>query len=260
VELTVSLYEMLAQTLNNGLSLLELLAESGELRLADAATALGVSKPTAFRLLAALQTRGYVEHMPATRSYRLGSQLQTLAAGADRSRLIHLAAPAMARLRDAYGETVNLAVLRRDRIVYEEIFEGSFAVRMSARVGDELPVHATALGKAILAVSEPGARDALLGATPYQAFTDRTVTERPALDRELARIAGRGWGSDYEETELGAACVAAAIINREGHPVGGLSVAGLAARITRRDLPALGSDVAAECAAISAQLGWRAAA
>jgi DNA-binding IclR family transcriptional regulator len=251
---------MTAQTLNNGLDLLELLAQRGEARLAEAATALGVSRPTAFRLLAALQARGYVEHLARERTYRLGPQVQTLAAGSDCSGLIRRAAPAMSALRDAHGETVNLAVLRRDRILYEEIFEGSFALRMSARVGDELPPHATALGKVILSLCEPGQRHAVLGEAPYPGYTKRTITDREALDRELLRTSARGWGSDYEETEVGAACVAAAIVSRDGRPLGGLSVAGLAARISRRDLQGLGREVAAHCASISAELGWQAAA
>lgn len=247
----------MSNSLERGLDVLELLARRGEIRLGELAKEVDASRATAFRVLATLQSRGYVEHVRAERVYRLGSALRALAARSDTSSVVSLAAPAMEHLRAATSETVNLALVQRRRIVYAAILEGVHALRMSATVGEQVPPHAAAIGKAVLASLPPEQRAPFLGAEPYPALTRRTITRQRVLEEELARTRQRGYALDNEEVEVGAACVAAPILASDGLPVGAISVSGLAARLPEDARPALGREVRRWCDQISAELGFR---
>lgn len=246
----------MSNSLERGLDILELLASRGELRLGEVVKELGTSRATAFRMLATLQSRGYVEHVRSGHIYRLGSAVKGLAAQSDASSIVDLAAPAMEHLRAATSETINLALARRGRIVYGAILEGAYALRMAATVGTDVPPHAAALGKAVLASLPLGRREAYLPAEPYPAFTDRTITQRSGLEEELALTLVRGYAVDDEETEVGAACVAAPILGSDGVPVAAISVSGLAARMPDEKRLALGREVQGWCARISTELGY----
>jgi len=162
----------------------------------------------------------------------------------------------MASLRESTSETVNLAVLSRGRITYAAIIDGAFALRVLVNVGDEVPAHATAIGKAICASLPAGERSALLGPEPYARFTDRTITGRREFEAELSRVRGLGFAADDSEVEVGAACVAARILGREGHPLGAISVSGLAERIPGARRPEFGLLIKRWCDGISEQLGY----
>lgn len=244
----------MTNSLERGLDILELLASRGELRLGEVVTELSTSRATAFRMLAALQTRGYVEHVRSGRVYRLGSAVKVLADRSDATSIIDLAGPAMEQLCASTSETINLALLRRGRIVYGAIREGSHTLRMAATVGAEVPPHAASLGKAILASLPLEQRRLYLQAEPYPALAKRTITRRGELERELEFVAARGYAVDDEETEIGAACVGAPILDGDGFPVGAISVSGLAVRIPKESWPVLGREVRDWCDRVSADL------
>lgn len=237
-----------------GIDVLELLGERGEAKLADVAKALNTSRPTAYRVLATLQSRGFVYHARSERVYRLGPALQELAATSGTSSVARVAAPAMAALRLATGETVNLATVRRGRIVYVSVLDGVHALRINSEVGEEVPPHAAAIGKAILAALPEDQRSVFLRDEPYPRYTDRTVTTRSKLDQELRRAANRGYAVDDQETGLGSVCVAAPIVGSDGYPLAAISVSGLAARLPRKEFPALGRSVQKSAERISAEL------
>lgn len=236
------------------LDLLELLAKRDELSLAEAAAGLSSSRATAFRMLSKLQSRGYVEHLRAQHTYRLGPQIRELASWAEQSALTRLALPSLSELRAESGESANLAAVRRNRIVYEMVLDGEHSLRISAAVGEEVPPHSTALGKAILAWLEPARRSTLAGRPPYAAFTTRTITTEEKLQRELEQVRARGYAIDDEEMSVGAYCVAAPIIGTGGEPIGAISVSGLAARMPPSTRAALGESVKRRCERISSLL------
>ncbi|MEO7556388.1 MAG: IclR family transcriptional regulator [Acidimicrobiales bacterium] len=240
--------------LERGLDAMELLAEHGEAKLVDVVDHLAVSRATAFRVLATLQRRGYVDHVRAAHVYRLGPQMRALASQSGSSSLIRLGGMALADLRNITGETVNMVVLRRGTIAYVAILDGAHALRMAAKVGDEVPAHSTAVGKAILAALPDDERAALAGPEPYHRCTKRTIGRRKDLEADLKRTRERGFAIDDEESEIGAACVAAAVVGADGRPLGAVSVSGLAARMPARTWPELGKMVRARCDAIAAAL------
>jgi len=232
-----------------------MLGERGELRLAEVAAMLQVSRPTAFRLLGSLQERGYVEHARSEHVYRLGQAVHVLAARAQPDSLLRLAEPALVHLRELSGETTNLALLlRRSSIVYAAILDGVHALRMSAEVGEKVPPHATALGKAVLSVLPRDGAESLVGPEPFEKFTVNTMTHWSALEPELERVRERGYATDDEECDMGAYCIAGVIVGHDGLPVGGISVSGLAARMSPESRVDLGQAVRDWCGQVSKQV------
>jgi IclR family acetate operon transcriptional repressor len=215
---------------------------------------LDTSKPTTFRMLAKLCARGFVEQSTESRRHRLGPAFRDLAARSESPTVLRLAGPVMSDLLTATAETVDLAAVRRGRIVYAAVLESPHALRMASIVGEEIPPHATALGKAVLAAMAPRQRDAFLGTRPLAAVTDRTITSPAALATELDTVRRRGYAVDHEESASGAVCIGAAIRGGDGSPIAALSVSGPLVRIPRRNHAALGRMVKQRCDEISAEL------
>ncbi|HEX3922250.1 MAG TPA: IclR family transcriptional regulator [Streptosporangiaceae bacterium] len=241
-------------SLDRGLVVLEVIGRRGEMRLADLARELGTSRTTMFRVLETLRARGFAEHVASSHTYRLGPGARSLAAQATLSAITRLAEPAMADLRNATGETVNLIGVHGGRLVYEAVLEGGYALRSLPSLGMTVAAHCSALGKAVLADAPPALREVLLGPEPYQRFTEHTITTRQKLEAELEATGQRGYSIDEEEIETGLTCVAAAIRGAGGRPAGAISISGLTGRMHRLDLAGLGTRVRAHCAGIAAAL------
>jgi IclR family acetate operon transcriptional repressor len=246
------------EALERGIDVLEILAERGVVKLAELPTLLGVSRATAFRLLTTLQKRGYVERIPAQGGYRLGTGAVILASATQVSTLITLTAPAMEDLRERTGETINLALWRGHNLVYAEILDGMFALRMSGSVGQTAPLHCTALGKAMLAWLPPAEAESLVGPEPFRRHTDRTLTTWSALGAELAGVRHRGFAVEVEEMDVGASCIGAPILNAHGRPVAALSVSAFIARMGEKERGVNGELLVEWCRRISGGLGYAA--
>jgi DNA-binding IclR family transcriptional regulator len=114
-----------------------------------------------------------------------------------------------------FEQTVSLAVLDDDQLLYIEILDGLRSIRMNATVNSYAPLHCTSLGKAILSQlpAEEGRR--LLTRGPLAKPTPKTITSITRLERHLAEVRAQGYARDDEETEEGASCVSAAILGRQ---------------------------------------------
>ncbi len=237
-----------------GLRLLEVLADAsgeGGLGVTEAAKLTGLSTATAHRLLATLSGEGYVTQDASHDRYRLGPRLFALssAAEAEVAELRRRAFPVMQRLRDLLGETVNLAVLDRRHIVYVDQVESDRPLRAFNRIGNRVPAHASAAGKALLAFA-PSA--ALSEEQPLEAFTATTITSAEELGAHLDAVRRQGFALDLGEHDEDVLCLAAPIPGPGGRAAGALSVSGPAERLRRLDLDATGRQVAAHAAEVSA--------
>lgn len=193
-------------------AILDRLQESLEgASLNDLADAADMPKSSMFRYLWTLEAHRYVERDPDTQLYRLG-----LGFAGMQSRqlevLRHHTRPWMLKLRDEFGETVNLGVWDGGSIIYLDIMESQRGVRLAARPGDRDPLHATALGKAIAAhLPEDRVRDAL-GQTGMPARTANTITTLDSYLDELIRVRRVGYALDNGENEIDGRCVAVPIL------------------------------------------------
>jgi DNA-binding IclR family transcriptional regulator len=196
----------------------------------------GLRKPTVFRIVRNLERIGLVERVPGSDRYRLG--LRCIELGQAYLQQVDFrreALPVLERLRDAYNETVHLAVLDEHlRVVYLEKLEGKHAIGiMMSAVGRSAPAYCTGLGKALLAArdDDPARQLAAQGALEYK--TPNTIFEPDKLRAELKRIRDRGYALDLEEHEAGVRCVSATIEGAEGSVVAALSIAGPAQRLPK---------------------------
>jgi IclR family acetate operon transcriptional repressor len=244
------------QALSRGLAVLEALASTdGGATLTTLAARLKIPAPTAHRLLATLEAASYVqsgtqgEWLIGVRAFRVGSAFLS------HRNLVVQAFPYLKRLMEDSGETANLAVVEGGHAVFVEQVQCRELMRMSAKLGARAPLHASGVGKAMLAAMDERGAAAALGRLPLEQFTPHTLTARDALASELARTRIRGYAIDDEEHALGMRCVAATVLDEHGQPWAALSLAGPTTRITSARVPALGTLVRETAALMTAALG-----
>ena len=217
----------LVPVLQSAFRLLEEVSRAGALTLQEAVRRTGIPKSTVFRVFSTLQHLGVLIRDESEKSYRLGYGVPgLLTAGEDLETLRRAALPQMIRLRDQFGETVNLGKLQHDKVVYLEVVPSESALRFSERPGATVALHASSLGRAILAFSPPAVVDGLIGGRPLTALTAKTITDEAKLRQELATVRLQGYSLEVEESAMQAVCVGAPILDRNGKAVAGLSLSG----------------------------------
>jgi DNA-binding IclR family transcriptional regulator len=190
---------------------------------AELATEFGLHRSTMFRELQTLEDVGYARRR-ADGSYVLAFHLVSLAQVALENLDLRQAASAHVReLHEVVGNTLHVAALIDDTIVYVDKVEDHGGVRMYSRIGSRVLPHCTGVGKAILADLDGARRDAVLAGTDWTPHTARTITSRVDLDAELDAVTARGWAVDDAEFEDFVNCVAVPIRSPVG-VVGALSL------------------------------------
>lgn len=205
--------------------LLEAFADgTTELTLEQLVARSGLPRSSAHRLAGQLTDQGALDR--SRRGWRLGTRMFELGQLVARER--QLRERALAYMQDLYavtGETVQLAVLDSGEVLYIEIIGGHDRVATPSRRGGRMPLHCTALGKALLAFSRDGGR-AFLEARPVLApRTAHTITDLTTLRGELHDVRARQLAFDREEAALGLRCVAAPVLDpRTGLATAAVSV------------------------------------
>jgi IclR family acetate operon transcriptional repressor len=245
------------QSIEKALDVIEVLSEHDSLSLIQLAELVNQPKSSLFRIMLTLEKRGYISRSDEDGLYCLGyKQLMITKNLLERNRLRTSATPEMQKLVDKYGDTVNLCVLSEDEILYVEIIEGTFALRMSDRVGSKAPFHVTATGKAICASLREEEVRRLAERKGLPSLTPNSITELPRLMEELARVREQGYAVDNEESVLGARCVGAPVFNMFGRVVGAISLSGAKHRFPDERISAIAEDVKTAAAAVSKKLGY----
>jgi DNA-binding IclR family transcriptional regulator len=182
-------------------------------------------KSSVFRILFTLKESGYVEQADPNGNYRLTLKTGGLTRRqSERPRLIDLARPHLIQLRNELDESVALAERRPKSVVLVDVLETSHPLRLSFQIGDDCPIHATALGKAIAAFLTPSDFAALLNESDLPQYTEHTKTKMRQLKSELARTRAQGYSINDEETVTGAFLVGTPLFDRNGIVCGSLSV------------------------------------
>ena len=252
------------QALSRALTLLEeLAAHSGGVALSDLAAMLELAPSTVHRLLATLQRHGFVTVDAERGLWTVGVNAFTVGnafiAGRD---LVATSRRFMQRLMEESGESVNLAVLEDSAAVFIAQIECREMMRMFVRLGGRSPLHASGVGKALLAAMPAADLDLLLDGHELERFTRNTLHTSAALRADLARVRRRGYALDDEEHAVGLSCVAASVHGEHGDALAALSLSGPRARIGHQRLRSLGVLVRATADDLSVALGgtlpaWR---
>jgi DNA-binding IclR family transcriptional regulator len=244
------------QSVDRALTILEILARRGDAGVTDIGLELGVHKSTAFRLLAVLESKGFVEQSVDRGTYRLGFGIVRLAgATAARLDLSRAGRQACEQLAAAVGETVNVAILDDGGAVNISQAHGGASVAVLDWVGRRTPLHATSSGKVLLAFAPVPLRDDLVE-RPLERFTPATITDAAALAADLAEVRSRGWAVTQEELEAGLTAVAAPIRAADGQVVAAISVSGPVYRLTAGSLPDVAKKVVAAAGDFSRRIGY----
>jgi IclR family acetate operon transcriptional repressor len=196
------------QSLSRAFAILEAMADAGgEIGLSQLATEAQLPPATIHRLVRTLVDLGYVRQEPS-RHYSLGPRLMRLVDTSTR-RLATLAHPYMSDVVAALGESVNLAVLDGEEIVYvAQVQPSQNLMRMFTEVGRRAKPHSTAVGKAILATMPDAEVRELLKRTGMARRTEHTLTTPKQLLADLERVRQCGYALDDGEQELGVRCLA----------------------------------------------------
>jgi DNA-binding IclR family transcriptional regulator len=212
-------------------------SSSPRLSLSEIAERSGTPLTTTHRLLAELADWGALVRRSDGR-YEIGRKLWDLGLLAPvQLELRHVAAPFLLDLHTTIRDTVHLAVREELSALYVERISGRDSVPIVSQVGSRLPLHATGVGKVLLAAAPADVVDRALHSLTRQ--TPRTVIEPGRLQRELAEVRRRGYARTSEEMSPGAASVAVPVTVER--PAGTVVVAALGVVVPphRRDLARL---------------------
>ena len=238
--------------LHKALDILETIREGRSgVALADLSRALDLPKPTAYRIVTTMETRGYLSrnasgHYQVTRKFTDLRQDES-----EEQRLLRAAQPVMQRLVESCRETLNLGVLDAGEVVVISTIESPQSIRMSSKAGNRRYLHSTALGKVLLSgLSEKEVRR-LIRIQGMPRLTPRTLVSRQALAKELVQVRKLGYALDNEENEPDGRCLGAPIEGPGGRLVAALSISAPTFRMDMARVKSLAGELCDACRAIS---------
>jgi DNA-binding IclR family transcriptional regulator len=242
-------------SVDHALELLLLFRSRPSLRVSEVADQLDVARSTAHRLLGMLVHRQFAVQDPATRAYRPGPRLVEIGLAAVgaldvRTRM----RPYLAEVAARTGETCSLLVLEGDMVHFIDSIESRQLVRVGSRFDARMPAHATSAGKAMLATLT---NDEVLACYPSEKLvtvTERTVATRTQLLTELDRVRVAGFAVNFEESETGLGAVGMAVLDTEGRPAAGVTVAGPMQRMAPGNVHTIVRELRGTVAAATAEL------
>lgn len=244
------------QVIERMFALIDVLASREEaISLKEISEKTGLHPSTTHRLLNDLVTGRFVDR-PQSGSYRLGMRLLELG-NLVKSRLNvrDAALIPMRELHKLIQQPVNLSMRQGDEIVYiERAYSERSGMQVVRAIGGRAPLHLTSVGKLFLAADDPQRVRAYATRTGLSGHTKNSLTQLPALERELSKVRQCGNARDNEELELGVRCMAAGIYDDQGTLLAGLSISAPAGRLEEEWLPKL----QATAGEISNTLGYKA--
>ena len=249
------------EAISRTLRVLEAFEGKSQVSLNELAARVPIVKSSIYRILFTLEQSGYVsksdggKYCITPRFGRLAGESQLSAA----SELPAIALPFMAALLRRFQETVNLGLLNGDEVLYIRVLESPHAFRLAAHAGIRSSLHSTALGKALLCRMVPAEIERILKGKTLRRRTTRTICDRAAFMRELAKVLKCGYSIDNGEDSDGAKCFGAAILNAEGKAIAAMSISGPAIRMDRIPERSIGANLMGACRDISTLLGYTSA-
>jgi IclR family pca regulon transcriptional regulator len=232
------------QSLAKGFRVLEAFtAQESELTMAEVARKAGMDNATAFRFLNTLVDMGYAERVPDTRKFRLASKVLDLGFNAiARSDLRTRARPILRSLTGEINEAASVGVIDGADVIYvERIQAGLTRLGVDIRIGSKVPVYSTAIGHAILAWLPLPVQISILQSQPRRQLTETTETELDALLARLGQVRQRGYAVSDQETVSGLYVLAAPVLDIDGVPLAGLSIAAPAFQTTLKAFETAGA-------------------
>jgi len=207
----------------------------------ELANEIGSNKSTVYRFLSDMQQMGILDKHPETEKYSLGLKLFELGSRVKlKSALVEKTHPVLELVANDIKETVHIAVLKNNKVFYVDKVESPLGLKISSQIGSYNPIHATALGKVLMAYQQDPKKEMILDQifeqSNAQAFTTNTITDKSVMQKALAQIKKKGFALDKEEFEIGLICLAIPIYNENGEVIASLSASGPANRFKKEEL------------------------
>jgi DNA-binding IclR family transcriptional regulator len=199
-------------------------SQAHDVTLTEVVQALGMPKTTVFRYLQTLSAAGLFAHDIVQDRYGVGERFRELArTDAIYHSLRSTAQGELDSLVGGFRETVNLAVLADDEVVYVDIREATRSQRFQARIGHRHPVHSTSLGKAMAAYLPTETAERLVR-PEFEQRTYRTLTDARTFRRHVEEVRRRGFAMETGENEDGVTCIGVPILDGKGYPIAAVSL------------------------------------
>jgi IclR family KDG regulon transcriptional repressor len=226
------------QSVDRALHILDLFDETKtELKITEISRRLDLNKSTVHSLLKTLQKHNYIEQDMESGKYKLGLKLF------ERGNLIihsldvrAIAKPHLLELSTNTGDTLHLVILDSKEGLYIDKVEGTSANVVYSRIGRRIPIHCSAVGKALVAFKQELAIKKLLEGYVYKKQTDKTIRNEKEFLKELSTVRVLGYAIDYEENEPGICCVAVPVRNHLGEVIAAISLSMPTPKMTQQQL------------------------
>ncbi|HVZ14350.1 MAG TPA: IclR family transcriptional regulator [Bauldia sp.] len=212
-------------TLVKALGVLEAVAASGGMTVAEIAKTVNLNRTTTHRLVQTLKQLNYLQTSSSGRGFEIGLKILPLAAQQLDSNKVRLAAlPHLNTLAQQAGERVNLGVIFDGNLLYLAGVEKPSLPNMYSRFGKLAPVHSSSLGKAIIAQYPDEQLRKMLGPGPLARYTANTIVDPDVLIADLEETRNRGYAFDDQEHMSNEWCVAAPVFDSNGQPVASVGI------------------------------------
>ena len=232
------------KSLDRAMEVFEYLSEAQGKPLTLLAEETSQSPATVYRILVTLETRGLVQFDHDEQVWHIGPRAFVIGARfLRRTSLVDRARPIMRKLMEATGETANLGIEKEGAVLFLSQVETHASIRAFFPPGTLSPLHASGIGKALLAHMDTARLGRLLAAGALPAFTDRSITDPQALADNLAIIRRRGFSVDDEEKNSGMRCIAAPVFDINREAIAGISVSGPTSRVSEAEIDRLSRPV-----------------
>lgn len=244
------------KSLDRALVILERLSVRGSATLSDLAEDLKQSPATVYRVLFTFEARGMVDFDPAAQTWHIGAGAFHIGSRfLRRTSIVERARPFLRTLMQETEETANLGVMRDGQVLFLSQVETHHNIRAFFPPGAMSPMHASGIGKALLAQLPDTEVAAIIRTHKLPSFTDETLVTPEALAADLQVTRQRGYAFDKEEKNPGMRCIAAAVFDVHSEPVAGVSISGPSARIPDSRVEALATSVQTAAAHLTEALG-----
>jgi IclR family KDG regulon transcriptional repressor len=223
------------RSLARGLKILDLIANADHApSITEMANILGCDKSSVSRLVKTLVKYEYAQPDTGSRGYVLGKRIRQISWHLlNRMPVREKAKPYLYRLVEQTGECAHTAVYSEGKALMIDDVQAEASLRVVGGIGRMIPLHCTAVGKALLAFSD------LPIPARLETETARTMTDHDALERHLEQIRALGYALDDEEHQEGVRCLAAPVYDYMGIMIATVGISGPTVRVTDRRIPEL---------------------
>lgn len=236
------------------LLILEQFNSSTELGIKELSIATGLPASTVQRIVNTLELKNYLMQNPKNDKYRLGIALYNISKSyAENFDWTDSAKIHMDKMVEKHKETVNLAILQGQKVVYLTKVDSPNILRPNFNVGVQYPAFCTSLGRCLLAHQPSELIDTMLS-SPIEPCTDKTITDPDKMRLELSKIRKQGYAVEDEEFQKGLFCISAPIRGYKGRVMAAISTTIPKYRLEVENIPEITKDLIETANNISAEL------